>query len=64
MEAYKNHDRPHLAKPPLKKNDGWALTAQENADVFAEHLAKVFCPNDVCHIESEKEVDKILNQDL
>lgn len=59
----KNYDRPQVAIPPLKTDDGWARTPQNKADTFALHLANVFCPNETSVPESE-EVDDIINQDF
>jgi hypothetical protein len=60
----KNYDRPLIPKPPLRKRDGWARSPQEKADTFAEHLSKVFHPNDAGDLISENEIDRVLEADF
>ncbi|KAJ2938643.1 hypothetical protein O0L34_g11971 [Tuta absoluta] len=58
-----NFNRPQEAKPPLRTNAGWARTPQEKANCFAEHLSKVFTPNET-GTASHMSIDEILNQDF
>lgn len=59
----KGYNRPQETKPPIRDpNSGWARTAQQKADVFAAHLAKVFVPHDTQHRSAELETE--LMQDL
>lgn len=60
----KAFDRPQAAKPPLKCAQGWARKPQQKADLFADHLAKVFHPNESMDDEFDNEVDTFLNQEF
>lgn len=61
----KNYNRPQEIKPPIRDRENkWARTNQEKADLFAVHLAEVFTPNAATDEESETMVRSILDQDL
>lgn len=57
-------DRPNIPRGPIKKGNDWARTNQDKADVFAEHLASVFKPNETLDNSSEEYADHILEQDF
>jgi hypothetical protein len=61
-KATKITGKPQQSFPPLRSPTSWARTDAEKAEVFAEHLAKVFKPNKGGADESD--VDEILLQDF
>lgn len=53
MKKIRNAQKPI---PPIRKNDGnWVRTSEEKANVFAEHLVKVFEPFE-SQLSEEKEM--------
>lgn len=47
-KATKNTNRPIKRIPPLKKTDGtWAKDNKDKAELFADHLEKIFQPNEI-----------------
>lgn len=64
-KACNNYNRPNHHKPPLRTQNGnWAKTAQDKANLFANHLNQVFTPNEAWPNTNELEIDSILDQDL
>lgn len=62
--ACKNLNQPIEHKPPIKLRDNeWARSKQEKANMFGAYLADVFKPNEADPNTDEAEIDKILNQD-
>lgn len=61
--ATKNFKQPQNVKPPIKFEDAnWARTSQQKADVFANHLAKVFTLKEV--ETDDNDIDTVINQDF
>jgi hypothetical protein len=50
LSSIKSTSKPLQANPPIRKRTptprAWARSKKEKADLFAEHLADVFTPND------------------
>ena len=64
-KTVKNHDRPQNPKPPIKlENRKWARTDQQRVDAFAQHLEKVFTPNEEDAESDNSDVDGILQQNI
>lgn len=56
-------NQPQLAVPSIRKNDNWARSNKEKAEVFATHLAEVFTLNPSKNSrEKEEEIQKILDK--
>jgi hypothetical protein len=62
-KATRNLPQPQQCSPPLRTNNTWARTDSEKAELFGNHLANVFQPNDA-NTPEDPEIDKIINQDL
>ena len=56
----KSHNRPQIANLPLRSDNKWVRTSEEKAELFAEHLSKVFTP----HPSSETDTEETINKDL
>lgn len=56
--------RPQQYKCPIKTVSGWTRTSTEKANMFGEHLANIFKPNDSNNVEFENAVESTLQQDL
>ena len=47
-KATRRFKRPHVQVPPIKDQNGhWICRDQDKAELFAQHLATVFTPNDI-----------------
>lgn len=58
-------DRPQVPKPPIRSSlNAWARTQQQKANAFADHLAKVFTPNESSDVDFERSVEDALCQPL
>lgn len=57
-------DKPNAPKAPIKKENGWARTSQDKADLFADHLTSVFKPNETLDNSTDEDIDLFLQQDL
>jgi hypothetical protein len=57
-------NRPQQQVPPLKSNLGtWAKSSMDKAELFAQHLSKVFKPNACTTSDFEHEVNSIIGSD-
>jgi hypothetical protein len=57
-------NRPQQQVPPLKSELGtWAKSSMDKAELFAQHLSKVFKPNACTKSDFEHEVKSILVSD-
>ncbi|CAF4894510.1 unnamed protein product [Pieris macdunnoughi] len=64
-KACKNLNQPANPKPPIRLDrNKWARSKLEKANAFANHLAKVFVPNEATPGSDEAEIDDILQQDF
>jgi hypothetical protein len=60
-KATKKFKRPTIAIPPIRKHDRtWARTNREKTNLFAEHLATVFTPNNTNNANTD-DVESFLN---
>lgn len=61
----KNLNRPQQSKSAIRKSNGaWARTSKEKANIFAQHLANVFTPNESQCAQHDQEVNDHLLQVL
>lgn len=62
-KATKKFKRPIIHVPPLKNKDGnWAKTNKEKTELFADHLDKIFRPNNI-NSDLCEEIDGIRNRE-
>ncbi len=56
-KATRRFKRPCVQIPPLKNQNGqWIRKDQEKAELFAQHLASVFTPNDI-----QSDINPVIN---
>lgn len=61
-KATKRLKQPQISFPPLRSSDGeWARSAEEKAEIFAQHLTEVFTPHPG-EVQTEDEIHQVLNE--
>ncbi|CAK1588943.1 unnamed protein product [Parnassius mnemosyne] len=61
--ACKHLNQPTNPKPPLRlEGNLWARSQQQKADVFGDHLAQIFTPNETDPNSDETDIEDVLGQ--
>lgn len=64
-KATKRLKQPQQTIPPIRRNDGsWAKSDSEKAEVFVEHLGKVFQPDEAISATERDEIQNLLDVPL